>query len=126
MKAIVIHRPGSYDRLVLEEREAPPLPPGHVRIAVTACGINYADCIIRMGLYASAKEYVGWPITPGFEVAGTVAECGDGVDDLREGDEILAVTRFGGYASEIVVPRHQVFRRPKGWTPRLRRRYHRS
>ncbi|MEM7157383.1 MAG: medium chain dehydrogenase/reductase family protein [Myxococcota bacterium] len=116
MKAIVIQRPGSYDRLVLETRERPPLPPGHVRVAVSACGINYADCIIRMGLYASAKEYVGWPITPGFEVAGTVAECGDGVEDLSDGDEILAVTRFGGYASEIVVPRHQVFRRPAGWT----------
>lgn len=116
MQSIVIHRAGSYDQLRLEERPSPPLPPGHVRVAVSASGINYADCIIRMGLYASAKEYVGWPITPGFEVAGTVAELGDGVDDLREGDEVLAVTRFGGYASEVVVPRNQVFRRPRGWS----------
>lgn len=116
MQAIVIPRAGSYDQLRLETRPSPPVPPGHVRVAVTACGVNYADCIVRMGLYASAKEYVGWPITPGFEVAGTVAELGDGVDDVAEGDEVLAVTRFGGYASEVVVPRHQVFRRPKGWS----------
>ncbi|MCA9652149.1 MAG: zinc-binding dehydrogenase [Myxococcales bacterium] len=116
MQAIVIHRAGSYDQLRLESRPAAPLPPGHLRVAVSACGVNYADCIVRMGLYASAREYVGWPITPGFEVAGTVAELGEGVDDLREGDEVLAVTRFGGYASEVVVPRHQVFRRPRGWS----------
>lgn len=116
MQAIVIDKPGGYDRLVLQTRPSPPLPPGHVRVAAQACGVNYADCIIRMGLYSSALEYVGWPITPGFEAAGTVAECGDGVEELREGDEVVAVTRFGGYASELVVPRHQVFRRPKGWT----------
>ncbi|MCA9710423.1 MAG: zinc-binding dehydrogenase [Myxococcales bacterium] len=115
MKAIVIDKPGGYDRLVLRERPRPPLPAGHVRVAAAACGVNYADCIVRMGLYSSAREYVGWPITPGFEVAGTVAECGEGID-LREGDEVLAVTRFGGYASEVVVPRHQVFRRPRGWS----------
>ncbi len=116
MQAIVIDKPGGYDRLVLRSRPSAPLPPGHVRVTAQACGVNYADCIIRMGLYSSAKEYVGWPITPGFEAAGTVAEVGDGVDDLAEGDDVVAVTRFGGYASELVVPRHQVFSRPTGWS----------
>jgi NADPH:quinone reductase-like Zn-dependent oxidoreductase len=116
MQAIVIDRPGGYEQLVLRSLPRPALPEGHVRVAVEACGVNYADCIVRMGLYSSAKEYVGWPITPGFEVAGTVLERGDGVDDLEDGQEVLAVTRFGGYASELVVPRHQVFRRPKGWS----------
>ena len=116
MQAIVIDRPGGYEQLVLRSLPTPSLPPGHVRVAVEACGVNYADCIVRMGLYSSAKEYVGWPITPGFEVAGTVAELGDGVEDLAVDQPVLAVTRFGGYASELVVPRHQVFRRPRGWS----------
>lgn len=116
MQAIVIDRPGGYARLVLRRVASPPVAPGHVRVAVEACGVNYADCIVRMGLYSSAKEYVGWPITPGFEVAGTVAELGDGVDDLTLGQAVLAVTRFGGYASEVVVPRHQLFARPRGWS----------
>jgi synaptic vesicle membrane protein VAT-1 len=116
MRRIVIERPGGYDRLKLQTLAPQDLPPGHVRIAVSAIGVNYADCIVRMGLYASAKTYVGWPITPGFEVAGHVAEVGDGVDDVREGDTVIAVTRFFGYADELVVPRHQVFARPAGWT----------
>src|SRR5688572_2082717 len=85
MRRIVIHRAGGYERLVLETHRSQPLPPEHVRIAVRAIGVNYADCIVRMGLYASARRYVGWPITPGFEVAGDVAEIADDIGDLRVG-----------------------------------------
>ena len=77
-----------------------------------AIGVNYADCVVRMGLYASAKTYVGWPITPGFEVAGEVDAVGEGVAGVEVGAPVVAVTRFGGYASEVVVPAHQVFARP--------------
>jgi NADPH:quinone reductase-like Zn-dependent oxidoreductase len=117
MRRVVIHRPGGYERLVVQQLAADPVGPGQVRLAVQAAGVNYADCIVRMGLYSSAKKYVGWPITPGFEVAGTVAEVGEGVDDLEIGDPVMAVTRFGGYADDLVVPRSQVFARPRGWSP---------
>jgi len=101
---------------VLERFVAPPLGPTDVHVAARACGVNYADCVVRMGLYRSAKEYVGWPITPGFEVAGTVVKVGSDVDDVGVGDEVIAVTRFGGYASDVVVPRRQVFAIPRGFT----------
>jgi NADPH:quinone reductase-like Zn-dependent oxidoreductase len=73
--------------------------------------------IVRMGMYSSAKKYVGWPITPGFELAGRVARVGPGVEDLAPGVEVLAVTRFGAYTDRLVVPRHQVFRRPEALSP---------
>lgn len=111
-RRVVIHRPGSYDRLVLERFEVPAPGRGEVVIDVRAAGVNYADVIVRMGLYASARELVGWPITPGFEVAGVVRAVGAGVEDLRPGERVLAVTRFGGYASALTVPRHQVFSIP--------------
>ena len=112
MRKVVIHRAGGYERLRVET--APDLAPGpgEVRVDVAFAGVNYADCVVRMGLYASAKKYVGWPITPGFEVAGTVGAVGPGVDASLLGAEVVAVTRFGGYASQVVVPRHQVFARP--------------
>jgi NADPH:quinone reductase-like Zn-dependent oxidoreductase len=69
-----------------------------------------------MGLYKSARELVGWPITPGFEVAGTVVAVGSEVHDLGVGEDVIGVTRFGGYASDVVLPRWQVFERPRGWT----------
>lgn len=108
---VVIHEAGGYDRLKLEPSPVPEPGPGEVRVDVKAIGVNYADVVVRMGLYASAKEYVGWPITPGFEVSGTVGAKGAGVD-LEIGDPVIAVTRFGGYASHVVVPRHQVFAKP--------------
>lgn len=101
---------------MLERGVVPPLGPNDVHVAAHACGVNYADCVVRMGLYSSAKEYVGWPITPGFEVAGTVVKVGYDVEDVAPGDSVIAVTRFGGYASDVVVPRRQVFAIPRGFT----------
>ena len=111
-RRVTIPKAGSYHRLQFEELPALTPGPGEVVIEVKATGVNYADCIVRMGLYASAKEFVGWPITPGFEVAGTVAALGEGVEDLEVGARVLAVTLFNGYASQVCVPRHQVFAIP--------------
>jgi NADPH:quinone reductase-like Zn-dependent oxidoreductase len=81
-------------------------------IAVRAASVNYADCLIRRGLYSSAKEYVGWPITPGFDVAGEVLAVGPGVENIPIGARVMGVTRFGGYTSHINVPADQVFATP--------------
>jgi NADPH:quinone reductase-like Zn-dependent oxidoreductase len=117
MRKVVIHRPGGYEALRLEEHPDPRPGPGEVLVEVTAAGVNYADCVVRMGLYASAKKYVGWPITPGFEFAGRVAGLGDGVTDLAPGTAVFGVTRFGGYASHVVVPRHQLWPVPPHLDP---------
>lgn len=116
MRKVVVRRPGGYERLVVEEHPDPTPGPGEVLVDVAAAGVNFADCAVRMGLYRSAKEYVGWPITPGFEVAGRVAGLGEGVGDLDVGRPVIAVTRFGAYATRLLVPRHQVFDLPAGWT----------
>lgn len=114
MQKIVIHRRGGYDRLGLEQHPIGSVGPGEVHVKVHAAGVNYADCIVRMGLYSSAKAYVGWPITPGFEIAGVVARCGAGVEDLVEGTPVVGLVRFGGYASDVIVPRRQLFAIPRG------------
>jgi NADPH:quinone reductase-like Zn-dependent oxidoreductase len=78
--------------------------------------VNYADVVVRWGLYESAKKYVGWPITPGFEFSGIVEAVGQGVEDLRSGDKVFGVTRFGAYSTHVVVPRRQLFRVPNRFT----------
>jgi len=111
-RKIVVHKAGAYDRLELEEAPAPQPRADEVLIDVRAAGVNYADVVVRMGLYASAKELVGWPITPGFEVAGVVSAVGSDVEDVEPGDRVMAGLLFGGYASKVAVPRQQVFRIP--------------
>jgi NADPH:quinone reductase-like Zn-dependent oxidoreductase len=114
MDRIVIDRPGGYDRLQVEEAPDPVPGAGEVLVDVVAVGVNYADCVIRMGLYASAREIVGYPITPGFEVAGTVAALGPDADGPPLGTPVMAVTLFGGYATRVCVPERQVFALPEG------------
>ena len=101
MRVVEIARHGGPEVLHVVERPDPPLPPGHVRVAVAAAGVNFADTMARTGMYPDAPNP---PMVVGYEVAGTIAELGDGVDALATGDRVMAVTRFGGYASQAVVP----------------------
>lgn len=116
MKKIVIPKPGGYERLQCQTFPDPEPQAGQLCIAVEAAGVNYADCAVRWGLYESAKRFVGYPITPGFEVAGKVAAVGEGVTGWKVGDEVMAVSFFGGYASRLCVPVHQAYRKPAHWT----------
>lgn len=92
-------------------REAPDPAPGEgeLRIRVRAAGINFADILARIGLYPDAPKP---PAVVGYEVAGVIDAAGKGVTTLHEGDRVLALTRFGGYSSSVVVPASQVYRFP--------------
>ena len=109
MKKIVIERPGGYRRLQIKEFATPMPQNDEVLIEVSAAGVNFADVFIRLGLYKSGKELVGWPITPGFEFSGKVIKWGRDVSDLGEGTPVFGLALFGAYASHICVPREQVF-----------------
>lgn len=117
MKRVVIHKPGGYRQLVIEEQTDPAPADDEVLIQVQASGVNFADCFTRMGLYASARHYEGYPMTPGFEVAGRVLGTGSAIDDLAIGTPVIAVSRFNAYATRLIVPRHQVFHLPAALTP---------
>lgn len=120
MRRIVIDRPGGHERLRLEELPDPEPGPGEVLIAVEAAGVNYADCLVRMGLYASAKELKGYPICPGFEVAGRIERIGPGAPGMDHswsiGMPVMALTLFDGYADRLVLPADQVFPLPGGFS----------
>ncbi len=110
MRAVVITKHGGPGVLRVEERPDPQLAPGAVRIDVAAAGINFADVMARMGLYPDAPKT---PCVVGYEVAGTIAELGDGVEGLGVGQRVLAGTQFGGYASQVVVPASDVVPLPE-------------
>ncbi len=102
--------------LRIEALPDPAPGPGQVLVRARACGINFADTLIRRGLYASARRLHGYPITPGFEAAGEVAAVGPGVEGLTPGDRVLVLTLFGGCASHLCVPADRVFPSPPGIT----------
>ncbi|MGC5170167.1 synaptic vesicle VAT-1 family membrane protein [Microbacterium sp. DT81.1] len=109
MKRVVIVGKGGPEQL--QVREAPDTEPKHgeVRIRVRASGINFADILARKGLYPDAPRL---PAVVGYEVSGVVDRVGAGVGDALMGEEVVALTRFGGYSDVISVPAGQVFRKP--------------
>jgi NADPH:quinone reductase-like Zn-dependent oxidoreductase len=109
MRQVVIPRYGAPD--VLEMREAPdPVPAaGEVRIRVRAAGVNFADILARLGLYPDAPKP---PCVVGYEVAGRIDGVGTSVTGFNDGDPVVALTRFGGYADLVTAPAEQVFHFP--------------
>jgi NADPH2:quinone reductase len=100
MKAIWLNRFGaSHASFELRETPAPAPPAGHIRVTTEASGLNFADVMARLGLYQDAPPL---PFVPGYEVVGRVDAVGENVTHLREGQRVLAFTRFGGYASSAV------------------------
>lgn len=110
-KSIQIVRNGGPEAFELRELPPDPLTPDGVRIAVQAAGVNFADIMMRMGMYPEAPPK---PFTPGYEVAGTVLEVGAQVSHFKVGDRVVAGCKFGGYTTEIVLPAFQMRRIPAG------------
>ncbi len=100
MRVVEITKHGGPEVLKVRERPDPTLGKGQVRIEVAAVGINFADVMARMGIYPDAPKPA---CVIGYEVAGTILELGEGVDGLTHGQRVLAGTKFGGYASQVVV-----------------------
>ena len=109
MRAVVLTGTGGPEVLQVQERPDPPVGAGEIRIAVRAAGINFADTLARVGLYPDAPKT---PCVLGYEVAGEVESVGEGVDEWKAGDRVVAGTRFGGQAELVTVPAAQALPLP--------------
>src|SRR3954469_17621284 len=113
-----VHVPSAGAALTLTDVETTSPPRDHVRIAVAACGVCGTDHAFVNG----GMPGLNWPITPGHEIAGTIAELGDGVQDFAVGDRVEVGGAGGGGKSAPGAPRaRSVFvrgRRPFGYGPR--------
>ncbi len=64
----------------------PQIPAGHILIAVRAAAMNHLDLWARRGLPGLELDL---PHIGGSDIAGTVAELGEGVEDLETGTRVL-------------------------------------
>ena len=92
-----VHVPSAGAALTLTDVETTSPPRDHVRIAVAACGV----CGTDQGFVHGGFPGMQWPLTPGHEAAGTIAEVGDEVEDFAVGDRV-AVGWFGGNCNRCV------------------------
>ena len=118
--AYVVDRPegGGFSR-GLGELTADDLPVGEVTVRVEWSGVNYKD-----GLAARADGRVArsYPLVPGIDLAGTVAESSDPA--VSVGSAVLAngydigTARHGGFAAYARIPAGWVVSMPDGLTAR--------
>ncbi|WP_405910090.1 MULTISPECIES: zinc-binding alcohol dehydrogenase family protein [unclassified Streptomyces] len=110
MRAIQFQEYGGPEVLEVVEAEVPEPGPGQVSIDVTYVGVNFADLKARSEGY----RVPSLPFRPGLEVSGRVRELGTGVQGLRVGQEVAALTASGAYAEVAVADAVTVFPLPDG------------
>ncbi|MEQ6250851.1 NADPH:quinone oxidoreductase family protein [Sulfitobacter sp. HNIBRBA3233] len=109
MKAMLSHEPGGPETLKLTEMDTPEPKKKHVRIKVHAAGLNFPDTLIIKDMYQMKPPR---PFAPGGEVAGEIEALGEGVEGLKVGDRVLAMTGFGGFATHICAEAARVMKIP--------------
>ncbi len=110
-RAIVLKGRGELDQL--EERTLPLLPPGpgEVRVRVRASGAGFTDITMRRGYYPYRPAF---PFVQGYECVGEIDSLGAGVERLRVGDRVAALTVSGGWGEYLVRPADEVVPVPAG------------
>mmetsp|Transcript_1477 Transcript_1477/g.3345 ORF Transcript_1477/g.3345 Transcript_1477/m.3345 type:complete len:443 (-) Transcript_1477:338-1666(-) len=120
--AWVVNKTGALSGLARVHDEIAAPAEGEVRVRVRAIGLNFADVFSVLGLYQATPPT---PFVPGLECCGVVEAVGPPAKNLPEGtvvpqvsvgDCVMAVARFGAYATVVNVPVHQTHALPAGWS----------
>jgi NADPH:quinone reductase-like Zn-dependent oxidoreductase len=96
----------------LEEFDLPTPGPGEVLLEVRAAGVNPIDWKIRAGLRATSP--LSEPIGLGSDAAGVVSAVGAGVTTPAVGDEVIARSLAGAYASHVITTPEKLTPKPAG------------
>lgn len=89
MTIMQVHEPNT--PLIPEQVDPGTPAAGQVRVDIKATGVCFAD----VGTTAAEGDDAVFPVTPGHEIAGVIAEVGDGVTAWQVGDRVT-VGWFGG------------------------------
>jgi NADPH:quinone reductase-like Zn-dependent oxidoreductase len=100
MKAIFLVRNGAPEKAFeFRETEMPKIKDDQILVKTEGFGLNFADIVAREGMYRDAPPK---PCVLGYDVVGEITACGVKVKNLKTGDRVAALTRFGGYAEYAV------------------------
>jgi len=114
MKAVVFEKFGGPDVLKYVDLPVPRPGPGQVLVKTASVGVCKADWRVRTGRCQWLT--CPFPVTIGYEMAGTVAALGPGVTGLSVGQpvHVLHMACYGTYAEYMAVTVDDVFPLPAG------------
>jgi len=101
MRAIQFESFGGPEVLASVEVAEPHAAANQIRVAVKAVGVNPVDWKFRQGMMGGDL-----PKGTGLEVAGVVDEIGDGVTDVKVGDEVFGSVEGGNGAADFALLEH--------------------
>jgi len=103
MKAAFIEQHGGPEVLKYGEMPDPVAASGQIVVDIAAASVNGADWKVREGKSGQLSKF---PYILGRDFSGVVSAVGDGVSDLKVGDEVFAVCdagQEGAYAEKIAI-----------------------
>jgi NADPH2:quinone reductase len=106
MKAIQIKRTGTPEVLEYADVERPSPGAGQVRVKVISASVNYADTMMRRGVYPAMPPL---PVILGAECSGVVDSVGEGVTGFQPGQRVALTGTQGCYAEYVVANAEMVF-----------------
>ncbi len=113
LRKVYAIRSGDLRNLRISESRLEAPSPGEVQIQVSHIGLNFADLFAIWGLYSATPKGT---FIPGLEYSGTVSKVGDNaLSNLRVGDKIMGITRFGAYATALNIDARYVVGLPDHW-----------
>ena len=102
---VVITKAGSPSVLKVVDMPMPEPKEKEVCIEVHFAGINFADTLMRLGLYRPMPPF---PFTPGYELSGIIQSLGNGVTEFEVGQRVVAAMPTGGQSSHVTVKTSRV------------------
>ena len=111
MKAVLCKTYGPAETLVVEDVPDPIPGDGEVVLALKASSVNFPDVLIIENKYQTKPPL---PFSPGCEAAGVVSEVGPGVNGVKQGERVMAITGYGAFAEKIVVSADRLVAVPPG------------
>ena len=115
MKAFILDRYGSADRVRAGDMPDPQPREDDVLVQTHAAGVNLLDSKIRNGEFKQILRY-RLPLALGHDVAGVVVRVGSRVRRFNPGDEVYARLpdgRIGAFAELIAIKEDDVALKPK-------------
>src|ERR1700759_3659114 len=112
MKAAYIERHGGPEVLKFGDMPDPVAKAGEVVVDIVAASVNGADWKVRDG---KSGQLAKFPYILGRAFSGVVSAAGDGVSDLRVGDEVFGVCdvgQEGAYPEKIAIKAAIVAKKP--------------
>ena len=99
MHAWLCENPTGADALTWKELPTPQPKAGEVLIEIKAASLNFPDLLIVQNKYQHKPPL---PFVPGSEYAGVVAAVGEGVSNLKVGQNVACLSGTGGFATHTI------------------------